>query len=83
MKLDSTIGEIEDLKRVVTSRRLGTDDRAATIFARLRLGELPEDVAKTLPMTTSPAVSGQPPRYVSLGYCIIRLQHVDTPGSAY
>ena len=57
-------GELEVLKRILTSLRSETDDRAAAILTRLRLGELPGDVAKTLPMTPSPIVSNQPPRYV-------------------
>ena len=65
MKRDSITGELEDLKRIVTSLRSGTDDQAAAILARLRLGDTPEDVAKSLPML-SPASSVQPPRYASL-----------------
>ncbi|CAN9100212.1 unnamed protein product [Alternaria alternata] len=61
MKRDSMTGELDDLKRIVTSLRSGTDDQAAAVLARLRLGEAPEDVAKTLPMTASPAASGHPP----------------------
>ena len=56
-------GELEDLKRILTSLRSGTDDQAAAVLARLRLGESPEDVAKSLPTTASSAVSGQLPRY--------------------
>ena len=63
MKRDSITGELEDLKRIVTSLRSGTDDQAAAILARLRLGDAPEDVAKSLSMTSSPAASTQPPRY--------------------
>jgi hypothetical protein len=73
MKRDSTTSELEDLKRIVTLLRSGTDDRAAAVLARLRLGELPEDVAKTLPMAASPAISGQPPRYASLDHRILCL----------
>ncbi|KAL1801189.1 hypothetical protein ACET3X_001531 [Alternaria dauci] len=61
MKRDSMTGELDDLKRIVISLRSGTDDQAAAVLARLRLGEAPEDVAKTLPMTASPAIPGQPP----------------------
>lgn len=57
-------GELEVLKRILTSLRSETDDRAAAILARLRLGELPGNVAKTLPTAPSPMVSNQPPRYV-------------------
>ncbi|KNG47873.1 hypothetical protein TW65_05372 [Stemphylium lycopersici] len=60
MKRDSITGELEDLKRIVTSLRSGTDDQAAAILARLRLGDTPEDVAKSLPLL-SPAASVQPP----------------------
>ncbi|CAN9090295.1 unnamed protein product [Alternaria alternata] len=83
MKRDSMTGELDDLKRIVTSLRSGTDDQAAAVLARLRLGEAPEDVAKTLPMTASPATSGHPPRYASLDHSILWLQHIDNPGSAY
>lgn len=77
MKRDSMTGELDDLKRIVTSLRSGTDDQAAAVLARLRLGEAPEDVAKTLPMTASPATSGHPPRYASLDHSILWLQHID------
>jgi hypothetical protein len=82
MKMDSITGELEDLKRIVTSLRSGTDDRAAAVLARLRLGELSEDVAKTLPMTASRAVSGQLPRYASLNHRILWLWRVDDLVSA-
>lgn len=82
MKRDSMTGELDDLKRIVTSLRSGTDDQAAAVLARLRLGEAPEEVAKTLPMTVSPAVSGQPPRYASLD-SFLWLQQVYNSGSAY
>jgi hypothetical protein len=83
MKLNSTTGEMEALKRIVTFLRSGTDDRAASILARLRLGELPGDVAKTLPMIIFTSVSSQPPRYASLYHRILWLQHIDNPGPAY
>lgn len=82
MKRDSMTGELDDLKRIVTSLRSGTDDQAAAVLARLRLGEAPEEVAKTLPMTVSPAISGQPPRY-AFDHSFLWLQQVDNPGSAY
>jgi len=82
MKRDSMTGELDDLKRIVTSLRSGTDDQAAAVLARLRLGEAPEEVAKTLPMTVSPAISGQPPRYASLD-SFLWLQQVYNSGSAY
>ena len=77
MKRDSITGELEDLKRIITSLRSGTDDQAAAVLARLRLGESPEDVAKSLPMTVSPA-SGQPPRYAPLDYSLPLAQHINT-----
>lgn len=77
MKRDSITGELEDLKRIITSLRSGTDDQAAAVLARLRLGESPEDVAKSLPMTVSPA-SGQPPRYAPLDYNLPLAHHINT-----
>jgi hypothetical protein len=74
--MDSRTGELEALKRIVTSLCSGTDDHAAAILARLRLGELPEDVAKTLLIAAPPVVSGQHPRYVSLNVSGRLLQHV-------
>jgi len=74
MKRDSMTGELDDLKRIVTSLRSGTDDQAAAVLARLRLGEAPEEVAKTLPMTVSPAISGQPPS-------LLGQESTDTSGS--
>jgi hypothetical protein len=71
MKGDSTIGELEDLKRIVTALRSRTDDQAASILARLRLGELPGDVAKALPTTASPTASSQTPRYASFYHRIL------------
>jgi hypothetical protein len=72
MERDSVNGELEGLRRIVTLLRSGTDDQAAAVLARLRLGELPENVAQTLPMTAaSRAVSGQPPRYASLDHRIL------------
>ena len=64
-------GELEDLKRILTSLRSGTDDQAAAVLARLRLGESPEDVAKSLPTTASPAAFGQPSRYASFDHSIL------------
>ena len=78
MKRDSITGELDDLKRIVTSLRSGTDDQAAAVLARLRLGESPEDVAKSLPMTLSPAASGQPPRYAPLDYSLPLAQHINS-----
>ncbi|KAL6154243.1 hypothetical protein ACJBU6_07518 [Exserohilum turcicum] len=75
MKRDSITGELEDLKRIVTSLRSGTDDQAAAILARLRLGDAPEDVAKSLSMTSSPAASTQPPS-------LLGQESTDTSGSA-
>jgi hypothetical protein len=72
MERDSVNGELEDLRRIVTLLRLGTDDQAAAVLARLRLGELPENVAQTLPtIAASRVVSGQPHRYASLDNRII------------
>lgn len=64
-------GELEDLKRIVNFLRSGTDDQAAAILARLRLGDTPEDVAKSLSLVPSPAASTQPPRYASLHYSFL------------
>jgi hypothetical protein len=64
MKRDSMAPELDDLRRIVTSLRSGTDNQAATVLARLRLGESPEDVARSLPATAaSPTISFQPPGY--------------------
>jgi hypothetical protein len=64
MKRDSMSSELEELKCILTVLRLGTDNEAAAILARLRLGEPPEEVAKTLSaMASSPMATGQPPRY--------------------
>jgi hypothetical protein len=71
MKGDSTVGELEDLKRIVTALRSRTDDQAAAILARLRLGELPGDVAKTLSTTASLTASRQTPRYASFCHRIL------------
>jgi ABC-type iron transport system FetAB permease component len=71
MKRDSITGELDDLKRIVTSLRSGTDDQAAAILARLRLGETPEDVAKSLSLASSPAAAPQPPRYASLHHSLL------------
>ena len=71
MKRDSITGELDDLKRIITSLRSGTDDQAATILARLRLGETPEDVAKSLSLASSPGTAAQPPRYASLHYSFL------------
>ncbi|KAH8622001.1 hypothetical protein IG631_23396 [Alternaria alternata] len=62
MKRDSVIEELEDLKRIITSLRSETDDQAAAVLGRLRFGELPGNVTKTLYMTGSSALYGQPPR---------------------
>jgi len=78
MKRDSITGELDDLKRIITSLRSGTDDQAAAVLARLRLGESPEDVAKSLPMTVSPGASGQPPRYAPLDYSLPLAHRINT-----
>ena len=89
MKRDSITGELEDLKRIVTSLRSGTDDQAAAILARLRLGDTPEDVAKSLSLVPSPAASTQPPRYASLCYSFLysckktKQRHNGNRSSAY
>jgi hypothetical protein len=76
-------GELEDLKRIVTSLRSGTDDQAAALLARLRLGGLPENVAQTLPAIAAfRAVPGQPPRYASLDHHILWLWRVNNLVSA-
>jgi hypothetical protein len=74
MKRDSVSGELEELKRILTVLRSGTDNEAAAILARLRLGEPPEEVAKTLSaMASSPVATGQPPRYAtSFGHSLHR-----------
>jgi hypothetical protein len=64
-------GELDDLKRIVTSLRTGTDNQAAAVLARLRLGESPEDVAKSLPATASPVGPFQPPRYAWPAHSVI------------
>jgi hypothetical protein len=72
MKRDSITGELEDLKRIVTFLRSGTDDQAAAILARLRLGDTPEDVSKSLSLASPPvATSAQPPRYASLHHSFL------------
>jgi hypothetical protein len=78
MKRESMAPELDDLRRIVTSLRLGTDNQAATVLARLRLGETPENVAKSLPATAaSPTISFQPPRYALSDHSTSWLQHVD------
>ena len=88
MKRDSITGELDDLKRIVTSLRSGTDDQAAAILARLRLGEPPEDVAKSLSLVSSPApAAAQPPRYASLHHSFLsgckKEKHIGNWSSAY
>jgi hypothetical protein len=75
-------GELDDLKRIVTSLRGGTDNQAAAVLARLRLGESPEDVAKSLPATASTVAPFRPPRYALLDPSVFWRQH-DNPVSAY
>jgi hypothetical protein len=66
MRRDSMASELEELKRIFATLRSGTDNEAAAVLARLRLGESPEDVAKSLPVTSSPVTTGLFPRYASL-----------------
>ncbi|XP_014554700.1 hypothetical protein COCVIDRAFT_104348 [Bipolaris victoriae FI3] len=75
MKRDSMTGELEDLKRIINFLRSGTDDQATAILARLRLGDTPEDVAKSLSLVPSPAASTQPPS-------LLGQESTDTSGSA-
>lgn len=82
-RMDSRTSELEDLKRIVTSLRSGTDDHAAAILARLRLGEPPEDIAKTLLMTAPLEAAGKNSRYALLICYMCLLQYVNNPATAY
>lgn len=53
LKRDGMAIKVEELERIISALRSGTDLHASTVLARLRLGERLEDVAKSLPPTTS------------------------------
>lgn len=64
LKRDSMSNKIEELERIINALRSGTDLHASTVLARLRLGERVEDVAKSLPASSS--TQSKTPRYALL-----------------
>lgn len=64
LKRESTSGRVEELERVMSALRSGSDIEASTLLARLRLGERVDEIAKSLAPATS-MFAGNPPRYVN------------------
>jgi hypothetical protein len=64
LKRESTSGRVEELERVMSALRSGSDIEASTLLARLRLGERVDEIAKSLASATS-MFAGNPPRYVN------------------
>ena len=93
LKRDSMSSRVEEMERVMNVLRSGSDIQASTLLARLRLGERMEDVAKSLPPTTSTMFVSNPPRYAngrfpirlvchSLMTCSLSLQAQDSAGTS-
>ncbi|KAH9876439.1 hypothetical protein J1614_003570 [Plenodomus biglobosus] len=61
LKRDSMSGKVDELERIVNFLRSGSDLQASTVLARLRLGERVEEVAKSLPATSSTSGQSKPP----------------------
>jgi hypothetical protein len=58
LKRESMSGRAEEMQRVITALRTGSDDQASAILARLRIGDRLNDVLKELPSSvSSPVVS--------------------------
>lgn len=70
-------GRVEELERVMNVLRSGSDIEASTLLARLRLGERMDDIAKSLPPTTSSMLVSNPSRYAkglfSIPSCVAQL----------
>ncbi|KAJ4321377.1 hypothetical protein N0V94_002914 [Neodidymelliopsis sp. IMI 364377] len=60
LKRDGLSSKAEEMERVINALRSGSDIQASTLLARLRLGERVEDVAKSVPATTSSISSSNP-----------------------
>lgn len=63
LKRESMSSRVEELERVMSVLRSGSDIEASTLLARLRLGERMDMIAKSLPPTTSSMLVSNPPRY--------------------
>jgi hypothetical protein len=63
LKMDTMGSRADDMERIMSVLRSGTDTQSTNILARLRLGEKVDEVAKNLPAVATFAVTGTPPRY--------------------
>lgn len=60
LKRESTSGRIEELERVMSALRTGSDIEASTLLARLRLGERVDEIAKSLAPAMATFASNPP-----------------------
>ena len=60
LKRESTSGRIEELERVMSALRTGSDIEASTLLARLRLGERVDEIAKSLAPAMATFTSNPP-----------------------
>jgi len=65
LKRDGISTRADEMERVIRALRTTSDAEAATILARLRIGERVDDLAKSLPPFLSSPVPTKPPRYAS------------------
>jgi len=60
LKRESTSGRVEELERVMSALRTGSDIEASTLLARLRLGERVDEIAKSLAPAMATFASNPP-----------------------
>jgi hypothetical protein len=60
LKRESTSGRVEELERVMSALRTGSDIEASMLLARLRLGERVDEIAKSLAPAMSTFASNPP-----------------------
>lgn len=61
LKRESMSSRVDELERVISVLRSGSDIEASTLLARLRLGERVDDVARSLPTTSFMMPVSNPP----------------------
>jgi hypothetical protein len=71
LKRESMSGRAEEMQRVITALRTGSDDQASAILARLRIGDRLNDVLKELPSSVSSPVVSNPSRYASSTFALL------------
>lgn len=80
LKRESMSGRVDELERVLSVLRSGSDIEASTLLARLRLGERVDDVARSLPSNSFMIPVSNPSRYAEDRFSILRCwMHFNDP----